>query len=142
MVGDGRLRREAPTPAALTARREEFHSQRRCRRILSPLIAIGIVLATRTAGIPAVTGSRRRNSFHHEPMRATGQGPPFPRASVGARRVAALVALVSVGTVSSTLALNPGPILGQERREAMGTGEHDVLEFERDINGKSGDPES
>lgn len=116
-------------------RRAAYVRQRR-RRILYSLFAIAAVLAVGTVGFFALTGTSWVDSFYFESMLATGQGPPFPLTSDGAKLFASLMAFLSVGTVISTLILNLGPILGRWWREAIEHAERDLREAEQVIEEK------
>lgn len=131
-VADG-TSRPAPIHPSPTLSRRLLYLQKRRRRILYSLLAIGLVLLIGTLGFFALTGSGWVDSFYFESMLATGQGPPFPLTSNSAKLFASLMAFVSVGTVISTLVLNLGPILAVWWREAVEHTERELREFAQDV---------
>jgi len=129
----------APTPElelTAAARRAASHralTRRRRRRAAFSLIAIGIVLIIGTIGFKAISGSSWVDAFYFESMLATGQGPPTPVVSDGAKLFASGMAFLSVGTVVTTLLLNIGPILGRVWREGLEAVEREVRRAEHEL---------
>lgn len=136
MGGVEGFRGDTTAPSSAVGARREAYVRRRRRRILYSLFAIAVVLAIGTVGFFALTGTSWVDSFYFESMLATGQGPPFPLTSDGAKLFASLMAFLSVGTVISTLILNLGPILGRWWREAIEHAERDLREAEQVLQEK------
>jgi hypothetical protein len=108
-------------------------ARRRRRRAIYSLIAVGIVLAVGTAGFFVLTGTSWVDSFYFECMLATGQGPPFPLTSDGAKLFASFMAFLSIGTVITSVILNLGPILAQLWREGIEEAEWTFRRVEEEV---------
>lgn len=80
-----------------------------------------------------LTGSSWVDSFYFESMLATGQGPPFPLNTDGAKLFASFMAFLSVGTVLTTVIINLGPILAQLWREGIQEAERDLRMVEHGV---------
>jgi|GEM_PF-1601680 len=107
--------------------------RKRRRRAAYSFVAVGIVLALGTAGFFMLTGSSWVDSFYFESMLATGQGPPFPLNTDGAKLFASFMAFLSVGTVLTTVIINLGPILAQLWREGIQEAERDLRMVEHGV---------
>jgi hypothetical protein len=108
-------------------------TRKRRRRAAYSLVAVAIVLVVGTVGFFLLTGSSWVDSFYFECMLATGQGPPFPLTSDGAKLFASFMAFLSIGTVITTLVLNLGPILAQLWREGIEEAEWALRKVEEEV---------
>jgi len=84
-------------------------------------------------GFHLVAGLDAVDSVYFESMLATGQGPPFPLPSDGAKIFASIMAFVSVGSVVSTLLFAVGPVVRQFWREEVQHIEQGAREVEQEL---------
>jgi hypothetical protein len=101
--------------------------------MLYAFLGIGLVLVIGTVGFELVAGFSLIDSFYFESMLATGQGPPFPLLTNGAKIFASIMAFVSVGSVVSTLLFAVGPVVRRFWREEVDRLEEEARAIEKRI---------
>jgi hypothetical protein len=109
------------------------------RRLAYALIGVATVLAAGTIGFHLIAGLDAVDSIYFESMLATGQGPPLPLPSDGAKVFASVMAFVSVGSVVSTLLFAVGPVVRQVWRNSLMYAEEEIRGLEHEFEQRRDD---
>ncbi len=121
------------TPGASLGARRRSSRRTHVRRAVYALLGVGVVLVIGTFGFHAVANLDYVDAFYFESMLATGQGPPFPLTSDGAKLFASLMAFVSVGSVLTTVVFAFGPMVVRLWHEVAERVETEVRKVEEDL---------